>query len=276
MIPKNIREQISNLIVRTGSKRDLVELLKRYPAIYRMLRSILGTVLGEIPISREIISGPLKGYKMVLGPHDRNLYLVDKYEKAIADLFRESCCPGMHVLDVGANVGYFSLLFSVLVGPKGYVYAIEPFPQNADKIREMVRVNKLMNVSLFPVAAANRSGTVSFQTDLSGAMGHIVKGPKWESAQIIQVETVRIDDLVRENGINRIDLVKIDVEGSEHEVLFGMQNVISRFKPLIICEWHPDKAGPDYEPIWEGFGYRSFPMKSVSATEPFHVIAKPI
>ena len=274
----SIRSFVGGKITEFGNRAGIISWLKRHPSVYVFLRLFLSVILGKRSLAREIVDGPLKGYKMVLGPNDRNQFLLGEYEKLIVDLARQMVLPGMRVLDVGANVGYFSLLFSVLVGDRGSVYALEPSPTNVVKIKEMIRVNKLTNVLLFPFAATDHSGLVDFHIEHTGAMGHIIEDGNIinKATTKISVEAVRTDDLVLDHEFKKIDIVKIDVEGEEKQVLMGMQDLLTRDKPVIICEWHPAVAGSDYMSIFESLGYRPDCLDAFSPTAPFHIVAKPV
>ena len=275
MTINRIRSLVSDTIIKFGSRVNIIRLLKNNPIAYRLLRSFLSAILGKQPLVSEIVAGPLKDYKIVLGTHDRKQFLIGEYEKNIVDFIQQMVVPGMHVLDIGANVGYFSLLFSVLVGDQGLVYAVEPSPTNVEKIGKTIQVNQtnLSNMFLFPFAATDRSGLVDFYIEPTGAMGHIVKDG---NKKTVSVKSIRIDDLIRENEIKRIDFVKIDVEGSEKHVLSGMQDLLLRDKPVIICEWHPSMAGPDYKSAFEKSGYQATCINTFSSTKTFHIVAKPI
>ncbi len=263
------------MMIKVAGRTGLARHLQRIPGLYGFSRSLLLAVVGRGSAGREIVDGPLKGYRMVLGPHDRNAYLVNNHERAIVDRLCELCRPGMCVLDVGAHVGYFSLLFSVRVGPQGCVNTFEPNPANVTKIREMLKLNQCVNVQLFPVAASDCSEQVRFVTEHTGQMGHIATGPAAASEGCVTVEAVRIDEVARQHEFRRVDLIKLDVEGAEAKALAGMAELLRRDKPVIVCEWHPAGAGDDYEGTFRHFGFRCELLEPASPREPFHVLARP-
>ncbi len=228
---KKFRASISKWLLSAGNALGLFPCLKRYPLIYRPLRKILVFIVGEGLPAREIVSGPLRGYKIVLGPDDRNAYLVNAHERMIVEWAQQLCQPGMHVLDMGAHVGYFSLLFSVLAGPTGRVCTLEPNPENLKKIRSMIEINRLQNIRVFPFAASDEAGEVQFITERTGQMGHIATLPAENRAAAVTVRAVRMDDLACEHGLDRIDLIKMDVEGAEFKALTGMAGLIGRCHP---------------------------------------------
>ncbi len=275
MPAKKFRASASKWLLYTGNALGLFQGLKRCPLIYSPLRAIFNLIIGKGLPAREIVSGPLRGYKMVLGPNDRNAYLVNTYEPMTVELAQRLCQPGMHVLDMGAHVGYFSLLFSVLVGPAGQVCTIEPNPENLKKIKSMIGINGLQNIRVFPFAVSDRTGDVQFITENTGSMGHMATLPSESPGVVVTVRAVRMDDLAGDQGIDRIDLIKMDVEGAELKALTGMTALIGRCSPTIICEWHPAVAGQDYRTVFEELGYHCEALEPPSATEPFHVLARP-
>jgi FkbM family methyltransferase len=270
-----IRASVSKWLLSAGNALGLFPGLKRCPLIYNPLRKLLVFIVGGGLPAREIVSGPLRGYKMVLGLGDRNAYLVNTYEPITVELAQRLCQPGMQILDMGAHVGYFSLLFSVLVGPAGQVYTLEPNPENLKKIKSMIEINGLQNIRVFPFAASDQTGDVQFITENTGSMGHITTLPAESRDAVVTVRAVRMDDLAFDHGVDRIDLIKMDVEGAELKALAGMSGLIRRCHPTIICEWHPAVAGPNYRTAFEGLGYHCEALEAASATEPFHVLARP-
>ncbi len=135
--------------------------------------------------------------------------------------------PGMKVIDVGANIGYYALMFSHHTGADGEVLCVEPDPQNLAELERNISANQLGDkVKILPMAAGDRDGTVCFQPGLNSVVsedgGHTVV-------------VTRIDAM----SVSQVDLIKIDVEGYEGAVLRGGAGVIERFRPVIFLELHP-------------------------------------
>ena len=221
------------------------------------------------------MTGPLAGYRMVLGSGDRRAYLVNAHEPSIVHLTSDLCRPGMHVLDIGAHVGYFSLLFSVRTGPTGLVTTLEPNPHNVAKVRAMAVANGLTNIAIHPLAASDQDGSVEFLTEETGQMGHMVDASNPGQAGMVKVQAVRIDSLCADGRLGRVDLIKLDVEGAEVKALAGMAGLLQRDRPIVICEWHPSVAGPDFAPTFARLGYQCELLEPASATTPFHLLARP-
>ena len=145
--------------------------------------------------------------------------------------------------DIGANLGFFSLLGARLAGPQGHVYALEPAPENAVAIRRHAELNHVVNLSVLEQAAAAESGRGRLQlvddrswSKLEGYGEH----PGTE--RVVGVELVAIDELLGSGQLRPPTLVKIDVEGAELAVLEGMAATLERHRPAVICELHDTHA----------------------------------
>lgn len=161
------------------------------------------------------------GQAVIEGVHDQH----------IARLFRNLLRPGMTVVDVGANCGYFTSLALACVGGGGNVYAIEPNPDNVRLLEMARRKNDARNVHIVSAAVGREFGTVRLFS--SGSNGSV--SSKGEGGRI--VAQVPLDGLL--GGVEFVDFVKIDVEGYEHEVLVGAAHVLKERRPRIIVEFSP-------------------------------------
>jgi FkbM family methyltransferase len=145
--------------------------------------------------------------------------------------------PGGTFFDVGANVGFFSILAARAVGTTGAVYCFEPVPTNASRIRWNARRNGFRNVHLLEVAASDESGstTLLLAKHPGGAVIASAGAPP-DPAGAIDVPTVTIDELVSAGRVRPPSVVKIDVEGAELAVLRGMLATLRQHRPVIVCE----------------------------------------
>lgn len=161
--------------------------------------------------------------------------LLGRYERPKMEFFRRHLKPGMTFVDVGANLGDFSLVASRLVGNSGRVISFEPDPGNCQWLRESIAKNELANVELREEALSNTEGQATFFLgDVSG--WHTLKGGQLQHEKgRITVATRRLDSL----GLDRIDVMKIDVEGAELEVLQGAHESLRRCRPLLLIDLHP-------------------------------------
>jgi len=167
--------------------------------------------------------------------------VVDRYEPATTDLFKELLKPGMVMADVGAHVGYFSLLAAEIVGPSGKVFAFEPEPGNHGLLRKNIEVNSLPNIQAVEKAVSDRSGTTEFFLSELDSGSHSLFGKAARGIrEKVQVMVTTLDDFFESEGWPNTDLIKIDVEGAELGVLHGMERLIERMPNLnLVIEYCP-------------------------------------
>lgn len=142
------------------------------------------------------------------------------------------------VVDVGANLGEVALNAAKRVGSTGQVFVFEPFPSNFEKLRTNVGLNRFENLHLINKGLGAESGELGmFVADEANAgMNRMSADGSSESKNATVVEVVKLDDFILENGIDRIDLIKIDVEGFEMNVLRGSENTLKTFRPKLFLE----------------------------------------
>jgi len=170
------------------------------------------------------------------------------YEPATVRCLVEHLGPGQTFVDVGANHGYFSVLAARLVGPAGRVFAFEPNPSVFEQLAEHVACNGLTNVTTERKALAEREGTLELFVSACAAnsgLSSITPGSQaFASGSLdrdrhVQVHVTTFDRWRRARAVERIDLLKIDVEGAEMLVLRGMVETLAEAPPTgIICESH--------------------------------------
>jgi FkbM family methyltransferase len=140
--------------------------------------------------------------------------------------------PGMTVVDVGANIGYYLLLFQQSVGPSGRIICIEPSIENLPELRKNIEMNRFENVVLNEVALGAADGEIGLHAGVNSGIAD-----SSSAAHIVPIR--RLDSLVNE----RVDLLKIDVEGYEGQVLDGARQLIENQRPVIFLELHPHIVG---------------------------------
>ena len=177
----------------------------------------------------------------------RMLALTGVWEPQVTAAFRALLARGDVCVDVGANIGYFTLLASRLVGPGGRVYALEPSPASYDRLWANLELNHADNVNALPVAASNTAEptAVLYEGPPSNPGGASLQESRVGDA-VSHVETARLDSLVDDADIARLRLVKIDVEGAELDVLAGMTGLFERGAlPAVVLEVSPEWSGED-------------------------------
>lgn len=162
------------------------------------------------------------------------------YEPHVTQELRQLLKPGMTFLDIGANIGYFTLLGATLVGKTGKVVAFEPQQSNCQLLEKSIAANELQNVTLYPYAAAEKAQTLTFTGGGADSNGRIIN-PSETLAQAYQlptIEAVVLDEHLA--NIESLDVVKMDIEGAEPRAWQGMQQLITKFRPVVLMEFAPD------------------------------------
>lgn len=182
--------------------------------------------------------------------------LVGQYERAKMGLFRRCVKQGMVVVDVGANLGDFTLVAAKATGPEGKVVAIEPDPQNIGWLTKSVERNGFKNVEIRQEAlSASEALAPLFLSDVSGWHTlNVGQVPMSAERPPITVQTRPLDTLM----LDRLDVVKIDVEGAEYDVLCGAKQHLQRFHPLLFVDLHAS-MGANVDGVLQnlhGLGYR--------------------
>lgn len=170
--------------------------------------------------------------------HDRG------YERGTASLLEGLLHPGSTFVDCGAHNGYFSLLAAQLVGDDGRVVAFEPNPMTFQKLSENIRINGISNVELLNLATSDKAGSAKLYQISSLSGQDTMVGSEGPGLPIV---TTRLDQVLSNR---RVDVVKIDVEGSEVRTLRGMNGLWSDNPGInIIVEWNRDYSAQGLLPF---------------------------
>ena len=164
------------------------------------------------------------------------------YEPRYVDKLRDVIDQDAIVFDVGANIGFYSVLFSAWVGSRGKVIAFEPDPANIKLLRRNLQLNRCNNTIVRPVALTDACGFEKFSLDrITRMTGHLGDGTTYGATvvgkgkeEFISVLTSTFDDEVKQFGAP--DVVKIDIEGGEHKALVGGAALLQTRRPIIVCE----------------------------------------
>lgn len=243
---------------RTITRRILLSLL----VVIVLVFAVREAALRNLPADTE----RLRPVYRAMNAHQYRLYSVDeykiylnisespmmyaratgKYEPHIMDSLRSRIKPGMTFIDVGANKGDHAFLVGRLTGKDGKVIAVEPIPENQHWLKKSLDKNEFDNVELVEAALSDEDGQAQFERgDVSG-WGGLLSTREASENETIQVRKAALDSLVSELGIERVDAIKIDVEGAEAKVVRGAQKTIERFRPIIWLETHPQRADIDW------------------------------
>lgn len=194
-----------------------------------------------------VLSRVLGRYKAYLDTRDRGFaahVMLDGYwEMWLTQFIARLIEPGMHVADIGANFGYYSLLMADLIGPQGRLLAVEPNPPVVDMLTRTLDLNGYGGRTRIVAAAAGSSegegclmvpvGEPKNATLVSGATGG-------EDSGLVAVPIRSLDTLLAD--FPRVDFLKIDAEGAEEDIVLGLASTIGRCKPRIILEFNPGRC----------------------------------
>lgn len=144
-------------------------------------------------------------------------------------LFKKIIKPGMRVLDIGANIGFYTILFSKLVGEKGKVFAFEPDAKNYRHLEENTKT--LTNVVLEKRAVSEKTGKINFYTSKDLNVDH-QSYDSGESRECEEIEAVALDDYFTNDA--KIDMIKIDIQGHESSALRGMIKIMSQAEAMVV------------------------------------------
>jgi FkbM family methyltransferase len=202
------------------------------------------------------------GNQLSLHPQDKGvsieLAVYRVHEPCTSHLLRNCLEPGMTVVDIGCNIGYYALLEAEKVGPTGKVIAIEPEPENARLFLHNLQANGYQNVVFHQVAISDRNGTFALRVS-EKSNRHSLHSVPWPTTDLpVSVRT--LDSLIAKDPPKSLDLVRMDLEGHEVVVLHGMLETIERYSPRLLIEIHPDLIGTEGVVEWLGslkdLGYR--------------------
>jgi len=164
----------------------------------------------------------------------------NRYEPATTRLFQTTVTPGMVMVDIGAHVGYYTLLAAQLTGPTGQIYAFEPEPGNHDTLLKNIELNGHDNITATRSAVSDRQGSATMYLTSLDSGRHSLFLHDLPQRGNAAVETTTLDLFLEARDWPKIDLIKIDVEGAEVAVLDGMSQSLERFPGLkIIIEFNP-------------------------------------
>jgi len=232
-------------------------------AVYTYLARLL------IPEEKQLVY--VNGYKMFTHVEEhrdidgigQQLLFQSSYEKYTTILFKELVAEGMNVIDIGANIGYYTLLAAKLVGERGKVFAFEPEPRNYALLLRNVEVNGYKNIIPLQKAVSSKSGKAKLFLDKVESGAHSIYKVRKNNTEAIMVDAVSLDGFF-EGKKCPIDIVKVDVEGAEMTILLGMTKIVNNNNDLKIFTefWPPGLQGSGFsaQEYWDkiiecGFKY---------------------
>lgn len=189
----------------------------------------------------------VQGSKMYLSIDDpgvsRDLIIRGMREREETRLIQKTLRPGMTVIDIGANIGYYAMMEARTVTETGHVYAIEPEPDNVELLNLNIKLNGYHHVDVFQAGLSDKTGTAKLYVSKHSNLHNLLRPLHAKNtSSVIDVEVYRLDDFIEEQKIDPSDIsfIRMDIEGYEVKALSGMKNVLSTAKSLcLFIEFHP-------------------------------------
>ena len=230
------------------------ELCKKYrPILPRFLLILDDTIANlEVPPLHTIDTFPIKlRNDMTIFGYKSDRFIAEAlaqqgiWEPYMEKLMRKLIKPGDTVIDIGANIGYFTAVFAECVGKNGSVIAFEPLPPLAQLIERCKMFNTLPQITVYPYALSDRTENMLIKINpISPGVSHSVDAATAQECErkipdtIATVKAISLDAILK-TSLQRLDFIKIDVEGMEDLVFKGAEQHIRKFLPIIVWEFSP-------------------------------------
>jgi len=215
------------------------------------------------------ISNDVRLFLDLTNPHTWDLLQGKDLEKKTKHFFLNNIKKGDIFIDVGANIGEYSLIAAKKVGSNGKVFAIEPLKENTNWLKKNFLLNNFNNYEILENAIGNKSRKMSLYRKNS-EIGYGFLDPvvgKKQMLETIKIDVKSIDDILNLKNIEKVNMLKIDVEGYEYEVLQGCKNSFKQKKiEKIICEIHLDylrEKGINKNKIYSYLQENGFSIKTI-------------
>lgn len=220
-------------------------------------------------------------HKMFLDPKHRYftdvLFYGGIHEPLETELIAQEIKNGDVVLDIGANIGYYTLKFADIVGEEGRVFAFEPDPNNFSYLKKNVNFNWYKNTNLIQKAVTNKSGKGKLHLSKKNLGDHRIYNSQ-DRRKVIEIDTIRLDDYFQHSN-HRVDFIKLDAQGAELLIAEGMETLLRKNRKLkILTEYWPigiKRSGrdpEDYLKLLINHGFQMYNINSLTnKIEPFNM-----
>ena len=228
-------------ILPSSVKRAIYKIDPLAQAVRRSLNRAVPSGLSEVTVA----AGGLKGARFYLDLGSEKDYWLGTYEIELQTAIKKLVEPGDVVYDVGANIGYTTLLLARIVGKTGKVFSFEALPKNIERLEQNVAINDwISGTTIVHGAIASMSAPVRFMQGPSGSMGKVAgsAGRLDGHTEAILIPGIALDDYVYIDDHPAPDVIKMDIEGGEVLALAGMQRLLRDARPLILIELHGPEA----------------------------------
>jgi len=229
----------------------------------RVLRLPLHWIPPMMP--RRILTGPLSGRQWLPGSAPHGCWL-GIYERDLQRVMMQTVRPGDTFFDVGANVGFFTLLASQRVGSSGRVVAVEPLSRNLELLRRHLALNELANVHVVDAAVSDAPGEAHIEAGPAPSMAHL-------SSHGRPVRVTTLDELTESFGPPNV--IKMDIEGAELRALSGASRTLAVHRTIILLSTHGYEQDEACRRLLRDAGYVVTTRRDGAADGQYEVVARP-
>ena len=213
----------------------------------KLLRKTLNKAAPEGLSRVKVAAGDLADTRLYLNLQTEKDYWLGTYEPELQKAVRDWGKPGMVAYDIGANIGYISLLLAKAVGETGHVYSFEALPTNIERLRQnLILSGQTENITVIHAAVTNHNDEVEFLVHSSTSMGKVAGSTGRTDASYqasIMVPGIAMDDYIHEKDPRHPDIIKLDIEGGEVLAIEAMHETLRLYHPLLLIELHgPESA----------------------------------
>lgn len=220
---------------------------------HRVLNRLPGEEMTCLPCE-----GVLKGYRMKIDWSRHRSFLYGNWEPDVVHAIADVVKSGAFALDIGAHIGFYTLVLSKTVGPHGRVLAFEPLPKNYSVLCDNIRLNNCTHVAAINKALLDRTCNLEADIRMNEAQPGSVAFLVTDKAEPSIASAVALDEFLGESKVP-VDFIKMDVEGAESLVLKGASKTIESYHPTLLIEVHHFDGSPaDASPVMGqlcGWGY---------------------
>lgn len=250
-------------------KLFLLNIIRHFSFLFRLpyIGNPLMSSLSKTTIwdNTELSVTTSSGTKMLLTLKDwvqKNIFLYGYYEKTETGFWNNLTKNKTVIFDIGSNVGYYGLIAAKKINKSGKVYGFEPVSFIYKRASHNIALNHLQNFSIYNLAFSDKVGELRINIGNDANLGMSgINHHNYLSGKTEIVNTDTVDNFVALNNISQIDIIKIDVEGSEWSVLQGMKEVLTNFKPTILIEILDVlllKSGSSKEIVYDYMGSKNY------------------
>lgn len=202
--------------------------------LYQIARRINNVKKKNLPLKKDFMEKRVNDYKMIIdkngkGIH-RDLFLKGTREESSVKIVRELLKPGQTILEAGANIGYYAILESKIVGKNGKVYAVEPVRENFKLLNKNINLNKLKNVKTFNLAFSDTDGKIEINISEDSNLNTPIN--IGESSRKEKVNCTTLDEFFKNKKYP--DFMRMDIEGYEHIVFRGAEKTLDKLKTIFV------------------------------------------